>query len=231
MRALLLLAAACGPPEVPRQGVTFRDGDRDGPDSGERGTVKISEVGWAGSVTDDGTWDPADVFVEIRNEGNRPLDVGGWQLVVEGAVTRTSVLPPNDREIAVGEHWFYAAKSTGCFPEPDGVVSDLHFEPGEPFEVTLLDADDRLIEPVGDTDSPPFAGGYDLVESRSMERVELMFGGEGTSPTMWHFYTDGVVVVPNNDRIAETCRVRTLASPGRPNSPDYSGATASGSLE
>ncbi len=231
MRALLFLAAACGPPEAPVQGVTFRDSDQEGPNSGERGSVKISEVGWSGSVTDTGAWDPTDVFVEIRNEGNRPLDVAGWQLVIEGAVTTTAVLPANGREIAVGEHWFYATKSSGCFPEPDGVAPALRFTAGDPFEVTLRDADDRLIEPAGSTDAPPFAGGFDLVESRSMERVELMFGGEGTSPNAWHFYTDADVDVPNNDRIADTCRLRTLASPGRPNSPDYSGATASGSLE
>ena len=35
----------------------------------------------------------------------------------------------------------------------------------------------------------------------------------------------------NDDRIAENCRVRTRGSPGRPNSPDYSGAFATGSFE
>ena len=36
---------------------------------------------------------------------------------------------------------------------------------------------------------------------------------------------------PNDDRMAEGCKAATWASPGRPNSPDYSGAYASGSLE
>ncbi|MBA2321599.1 MAG: hypothetical protein H0V89_10630 [Deltaproteobacteria bacterium] len=228
---MLLLALACGAPEPSSQGVVFRDGDEEGPNSGERGSVKISEVLWSGSVTDGDAWDLADVFVEIRNEGNRPLDVSDWQIVVEGSVTTTSVIPTSEREIGVGEHWFFAAKTTGCFPEPDGVLPDLRFSGGDPFQITLLDADDRLIEPIGSTLVPPFAGGYDLVESRSMERVELMFGGEGTSSNTWHYYTRADVEIPNDDRVADTCRVRTLASPGRPNSPDYSGATASGSLE
>jgi hypothetical protein len=228
---MLLLALACGSPEGARQGVAFRDADEDGPDSGERGSVKISEVLWSGSVNADGTWDPSDVFVELRNESNRALDITGWQLVLEGSVTVTGLVPGSETPIGVGEHRFYAAKSSGCFPEPDGVIPELRFSTGDPFEVTLLDADDRLIEPVGSLDAPPFAGGYDLVDSRSMERVELMFGGEGTSPNTWHFYTTADVEIPNDDRVAEACRGRTLASPGRPNSPDYSGATASGSLE
>jgi hypothetical protein len=64
-----------------------------------------------------------------------------------------------------------------------------------------------------------------------MERVELMFGGEGFFPQAWHFYTPAAVDVPNNDRVDPGCLDRTHASPGRANSPDYSGAYASGSLE
>jgi hypothetical protein len=77
----------------------------------------------------------------------------------------------------------------------------------------------------------PFSGGYDGVDSRSMEKIELMFGGRGTEPHAWHFYTDAEVEIPNNDRIAEACVTHTKASPGRANSPDYSGAFASGSFE
>ena len=67
--------------------------------------------------------------------------------------------------------------------------------------------------------------------SRSMERVELMFGGRGTEPHMWHFYTPEGDFEPNNLAIADACRGRTYASPGEPNSPDYSGAYAAGSFE
>lgn len=230
--ATLALTAACnGTPDTPRQGVGFRDGLDGGPQSGERGSVKITEVLWSGAVPASGVWDPTDVFVEIRNESARPLVITGWQIVVTGANTQTYPIPEIGRALEVGAHWFFAAKDTGCFPDPDAVLPGLAFFAGDPVEVTLLDADDRLIEPIGADDAPPFAGGYDLVESRSMERVELMFGAEGTSPTAWHYYTQAEVEVPNNDRIAPDCAARTLASPGRPNSPDYSGATASGSLE
>ncbi|MEQ1504612.1 MAG: lamin tail domain-containing protein [Myxococcota bacterium] len=231
MRAVPVVLAliACGEPDVPRQGVGYRVGE--GPSSGERGTIKISEVMWSGSVTDDGDWDPTDVFIELRNESNRPVNVSGWQLVLEGPTTATWVIPDQDLVLQVDDHVFFAHQSTGCFPEPDLVIPEMAFTYGDPFEVTLLDADDRLVEPVGDKDAAPFSGGYDGTLSRSMERIELMFGGEGTFPHTWHFYADGEVDVPNNDRVAEGCRVRTKASPGRPNSPDYSGAFASGSFE
>lgn len=227
--ALALLA--CNPdPGHPEQGVEYRGPLGDEPQSGERGNIKISEVMWSGSVTNDGVWDQTDVYVEIRNEGAFPIDVQGWMIEMSGA-RETTIRLPAGPVIGVGEHVFMAAKTTGCFPEPDWVVPDLAFVYGEPFRLTLVDFDEHLIEPVGDREMPPFAGGYDGVLSRSMERVELMFGGEGSRPHMWHYYTPAPVDVPNNDRIAEACRDRTRGSPGRPNSPDYSGAYASGSFE
>jgi hypothetical protein len=228
----LLLLAACGQRPDPVQGVGYRDGVEPGePNSGERGTVKITEVMWSGSVTNGGDWDDKDVFVELRNESNRPVNVSGWRLVLEGPHTRTWVLPQSDLEIPVDEHVFIAAKTTGCFPEPDLVVPEMSFTYGDPFQLVLVDADERLIEPIGSETALPYAGGYDGQVSRSMERIELMFGGEGTFPHVWHYYTEAPVDVPNDDRVAQTCRERTLASPGRPNSPDYSGAFATGSFE
>jgi len=85
----------------------------------------------------------------------------------------------------------------------------------------ILEAADALFGEVG----------YDGVSVRAMERLEIMFGGRGDEPSSWHFYTNAPVDVANNDRVAASCRQRTLASPGRPNSPDYSGAFAAGSFE
>ena len=230
--AIIALLVACNrdPGEI-EEGVGYRDPTDDGASSGERGTVKISEVLWSGSVDDDGKWDPADVFVELRNESNRPLDLTDWRLVLDGTEQVTWRIPDLDREVLVGEHIFLAAKTSGCFPDADGVLSGLAFPYDDPFTLTLRDSDERLIEGMGAKDEPPFAGGYDLVRSRSMERVQLIFGGDGGSPESWHFYTPAEVDVPNDDRIGDGCRDNTLASPGRPNSPDYSGAYASGSFE
>jgi hypothetical protein len=231
---LLALAMSVGcnadPGEI-EQTVGYRDGSDGGPDSGERGSVVMTEVLWSGSVHDDGTWDRADVFVEIRNQGNFILDVSGWQIVATGAVNHTWVIPDGGPLLTVGDHRFIAASNAGCFPDADWVVPELDFGSGDPFALTLLDKDDRLLEPIGSETSLPFAGGYDLVTSRSMERAELMFGGDGTRSESWHFYTPAEVDVPNDDRVADDCRRYTHASPGRPNSPDYSGAYATGSLE
>ena len=229
----LLVAMACGAdPGDPSQQVTYRDGLVDGEaNSGERGTVKITEVMWSGSVDNDGNWDPSDVFVELRNEGSRPLNLSGWRIELEGAVETTWIIPDTDFDLNVGEHRYIAAKSSGCFPEPDWIIPEMAFAQGDPFKLTVRDSDERLMEPAGNRDMPPYAGGYDLVVSRSMEKVELMFGGRGTDPAAWHYYTPSEVEIANNDKVSPDCLQKTLASPGRPNSPDYSGAYASGSLE
>lgn len=232
-----LLALACGDPGEVDQQVGYRDGADGGSTSGERGNVVISEVLWSGSVNADGVWDPADVFVELRNQGTRPVNVKGWQIQQDGTLVETYVIP-TDLWIEVGAHAFITAKTDGCFPEPDAVIPALRFPGGDPFRLTLRDVDERLIEGAGDREMPPFAGGYDLVRSRSMERVELMFGGRGTEPGSWHYYTtaglDGngtLEIEPNYVNVLEGCRSHTLASPGWPNSPDYSGAYSTGSFE
>jgi hypothetical protein len=237
MRAILPIAAllfgGCNPdPGDPDQQVGYRvDGVNGQGDSGERGNVVITEVLWSGSVKDDGTWDRDDVFIELRNQGNRPINLSGWFLELTGPAVRSWQLPAGDAVLDVGEHGYVARGDSPCFPSPDWVIDDLFVSNGDPFAITLRDADERLIEGIGSDDMPPFAGGYDLVVSRSMERVELMFGGAGNMPQSWHYYTTAEVDVPNNDNVSFECRRFTHASPGSPNSPDYSGAYASGSLE
>jgi hypothetical protein len=235
--APLLFLVACGDPGEPNQTVEYRDTLDDGPDSGERGNVKISEILWSGSVDSEGDRDLTDVFIELRNEGNRPVNVSGWALEMDGTVVHTFRIPTLDEKIPVGGHIFFAAKDSGCFPEPDALIPDLFF-PQDAFRVTLVDADEHLIEGAGNRTMPPYAGGYDLKVSRSMEKIELMFGGRGSEPHSWHHYTPqhpdarpNEQVEPNNLEVKEDCRERTLASPGFANSPDYSGAYAAGSLE
>lgn len=237
---LLALLAACGAPPDPAQQVGYRDGT-DGATSGERGTIKITEIGWAGSVTNEGVWDPEDVFLEIRNEGVRPARLDGWFIEMEGlAGDITWRVPEMEEALTVGDHLVVAAKTSGCYPNADIVIPGMYFGHGDAFRVTLLDADERLIEPAGDKRHRPFAGIYDGQVVRSMEKIELVFGGRGNESKSWHHYTnDGVnnadgqpsIDVPNNDEIAENCRERTLASPGRPNSPDYSGAFSAGGTD
>jgi hypothetical protein len=246
--SLWLLAAACLPDE-PDQGVGYRDGSDGGPTSGERGTVKITEILWSGSVAEDGTWDVTDQFIELRNEGARAVNLSGWRLDLSGVADAEWRIPTSDFILEVGQQAIIATKSTGCFPNATWVLPQLKLPFGDRFALTLKDADERLMEGAGDRDQPPFVGGYDLVSSRSMERTQLIFGGDGNRSQSWHYYNlkacaAGVIgddperrglscfeAIPNNDLMAPGCREHTLASPGRPNSPDYSGAFANGSFE
>lgn len=227
--------AACNPnpkDDLPAnfESVGYRNGLDGTANSGERGTVKFTEINWAGSVTNDGVWDRDDVFVELRNESARPMDLEGWRIRMRGTREITWVIPPMD-PITVGDHFTIARKNTGCFPEPDLVIDTLDFGWGDAFSLTLVDADERLIEGAGSRDVPPFAGIYDGQVVRSMEKVELVFGGRGNNSESWHHYTTAEVDVPNNTKIADNCRQRTLASPSLPNSPDYSGAFSAGATD
>jgi len=253
-----LLAAGCtvDPSDQLEQQVDYRDGVPDdpggiddGPTSGERGTVKIAEVNWAGTVRDDGTWDRTDVWIELRNESARPVNLSRWFLEIEGSRNLTIRVPDAEAYIDVGQHAVLVAKADGCVADPDWVAPDLTFpSTGDGFSITLLDADERLIDGAGQRDMPTFAGGYDGRAAYAMERIHLMFGQNGGSPQVWQYHNrtpcpNGVVdadgqgglscfeAIPNNDRLKPACRRWTYATPGRPNSPDYSGAYASGGFE
>ena len=43
------------------------------------GNMQVTEVGWAGSVSDEGVWDPDDVFIEFQNKHPRPINLSGWR--------------------------------------------------------------------------------------------------------------------------------------------------------
>jgi hypothetical protein len=250
MRTLPLVAVLAGCQPDPRadldQTVDYRDGADGGPTSGERGTVRIHEILWSGSVRDDGTWDPDDVFLELRNEFNRPVDVSQWHLMIDGPERFVVRIPSETPRIEVGGQLLIAARTDGCFPEPDAVIPDLRFPRGDGFRLTLQDADERLMDAAGDRHQPPFAGGYDLVASTSMERIALLFGIDGSMPHAWQFHArrpcppsvdpgrTGLTCfedVPNNDRMAEACRRLTRGSPGRANALDYSGAFGAGGFD
>lgn len=250
--AIVGMLAACNadPSDQLQQTVDYRDLLDTGATSGERGTIKIAEVMANGTVRADGRWDPTDVWIELRNESARPVNLSGWFLEIEGSRLRTVRVPASDRRVAVGEQVVITARADGCVRDPDLIAPDLVFpSPGDPFQITLMDADERLIDGAGHADMPPFAGGYDGRAAYAMERIHLMFGQNGGNPQVWQFHNrtpcpngvaapeDGAAnlscfeAVPNNDRLLADCRRWTYATPGRPNSPDYSGAYASGGFD
>lgn len=219
--------------------VLYRWDTDDAPTSAERGTLHISEINWAGSVDDDGNYDPDDVFIEIRNEYHRPVNLTGWRIYLDGDYQQSFRLPELEEPVNPNDHLVIAAKDDGAFQNVADVFDERLKLGKRAVRVELRDADRRLVEPAGSAVDRPFAGGYDGVTVRSMERTQSLFDNIGSQDRSWHANTDdvdrehfeGEELVDGRENIAEGWRENTLASPGKPNSGDYAGATAGGQFE
>jgi hypothetical protein len=260
--------------------VEYRTGTADDnwTNNGERGNVNITEVNWSGSVRGTGAdrrYDPGDVFIELRNKHNKPINLTGWIVTIDqnafadgrwwgqtsGLRNRQQfIIPPriNRQPVEPNEYVTIAARESGAFggidcadapPDSpmtdDGLcfLSDYYIEgmvlPDGPFDVTIRDLDERLIDGGGDDRKAPFSGGYDLVTARSMERIALIFNNRGNRDAAWHSYS--LNDFDEGDRAALHMRLRqnvhpayqahTFATPGEPNTPDYSGFVSSGDFQ
>ena len=225
--------------------------------NGERGNISITEIFWTGSVRETSSGiehDPGDVFIELQNKHPRPIFLTGWLLKIEAGHAneglhlpsrryrseQTFVLPESrtGEPLYPNEYAIVAAKNTGAFPNADFIIDDFRVPDG-PFEITLRDLDERLIDHVGDDRKPPFAGAWDGITSRSMERIQLIFNNRGGRDEAWHSYS--LNDFDEGDRaafhqrlrvnIGPEYRRRTFATPGLPNSPDYSGNTSAGDFQ
>jgi hypothetical protein len=224
--------------------------------SGERGSVLITEINWAGSVKGDKVdhleHDSKDVFIELQNKTARPVHFTDWLLVIESDRVRGALetedrardtfvasyrLPKRlgGRPAYTNEYVIIARSRDGAFPDADYVIEDLEL-PTTDFTITLRDIDLRLIDASGSLGERVFAGGWDLVSVRSMERVQLLFTNDGQREASWHAYSLAPWSPTNlhtmlRARIAPAYAPFTFATPGMANSPDYSGNTSSGSFE
>jgi hypothetical protein len=237
MRRLLIFVAllvGCdnSDPGIPSSQPVYRWGQEGQCSSGERGNILINEINFAGSVRDDGTLDADDVFIELWNRHPRPINPTNWRLNVYGDTDgyvpdRGYLIPTVEQPIASNGYFVIAKKRDGAFKDiADVFLEDL--ELGKLYvELELRDCDQKLMESAGSRDLPVFAGGYDLVTVRSMERAQLIFQNGGTSAINWHAYSSNV----GDPTIVEGFRTKTLASPGAANSPNYSGSSASGNFE
>lgn len=253
----LLALAAVGCDNGPRgdvrdQSVGYRSGtaEDDYLSNAERGNALITEVLWSGSVTDDGVHDPTDVFIEIQNKHPRPIHLTQWQLILDAGTGRpgvdeswhrgerprqTFVIPAreNGQPIQPNEFVVIATRADGAVVDPDYIIPDLRI-PRDRFRITLRDLDDRLVGGAGDTHQAIFAGGFDLVTSRSMERVQLIFANQDGRESSWHSYAYNPWDADHSARqtyLREGYREHTYASPRRANSPDYSGNSAAGDFQ
>lgn len=205
----------------------YRTIDGFAPTQGERGSIIINEINFAGSVSDSGTYDADDVFIELRNKLSRPVNISGWRLEVDGDFPGAYRIPPHESLIYPNEFFVIARKPDGAFGDvADVFIEDL--ELGRKYvEISMRDIDRVRIDDVGSTEARVFAGGYDTVSVRSMERVNLIFGNRGGNQRNWHAYSDN----EGTDQIKEGFRELTLATPGEANSQDYSGNASSGNFE
>ncbi|MFW5966710.1 MAG: hypothetical protein ACOCV2_04280 [Persicimonas sp.] len=228
--ALLLASCDYGDPGHGDETPLYRWEQDDEPSSGERGSLIITEINYAGSVTDDGTRDKDDVYIELQNKHPRPINPSRWRLHVMGDVERNYRLPDIEEPLEPNEYFVLARRDDGAFAdvveEQGAVIDDLELGTRE-IEIELRDADRRLMESVGSVDEEVFAGGYDTATVRSMERAELIFGNDGDQSRNWHAFSNQ----EGTDTINEGYRENTLASPGMANSADYSGSSTSGNFE
>jgi hypothetical protein len=230
--ALLLALGGCnrGDPGEEDQSPLYRWGQDGEPSSGERGNMLITEIGFAGSVTDDGVRDADDIFIELQNKHPRPINISGWHLIVEGDHHEEYRIPAIDEPIQPNDYFVIAKKEDGAFGDAareNGVFME-HLELGSRrVLIELRDHDLRLMEGAGSADDEVFCGGYDTVATRTMERAELIFGNRGENARNWHAYSEH----QGYPTVADGYRKYTLASPGAANTADYSGSSTSGSFE
>jgi len=218
---------ACNPdPGLTDQTALYRSPGDEGPSSGERGSILINEIHWAGSIDDSDTHDWDDVFIELKSTEERPVELTGWHLEIRGDQAASYRIPESD-PIVNNEYFVIASKKDGAFGEvADVVIEDLELGKKQTF-VELQDADERLMDVAGSSRRRHFAGAWDTRAARSMERVQLIFTNSGTASRSWHTYSADTGL----ETIADGYRQHTLASPGEANSTDYSGSTSSGSFE
>lgn len=235
--AILLVAglAACtdnSEPELPVNDPLYRPIAPGECSSGERGSMMMNEIHWAGSVRNDGTYDADDVFIELWNRHPRPINISGWRLNIwrdtPGYTPDTGhLIPPQETAIEPNGFAVIVKKSDGAFSDvADIVIEDL--EIGKKFfRLELRDCTDKLMEDAGSRDYPIFNGGYDTVTARSMERAQVIFQNRGGADINWHAFS----INEGTELVNIDYRENTLASPGSANSPDYSGSASSGNFE
>ncbi len=227
LSSMVVMGCNNQPPEEQPTSPQYRGVEPGEPSSGERGSMMITELAWAGSVTDAGEWDPDDVFIELQNRSSRPVNVSNWRVIVEGDYVKTHRIPTVVEPVPPSGFFVIAAKDDGAFADrADVFLPDLKL--GKNYVlVELRDNDRRLQESAGSTREHAFNGGYDTFSTRSMERVQLIFGNQGNISRSWHANGDDV----GFETVREGWRQRTFATPGVANSADYSGSSWGGNFD
>jgi hypothetical protein len=170
----------------------------------KRGCAEIREVNWAGSMRNDGVYDPDDDFIEIQNtDCNKPVDLTDWRIEFTGDVKRIFYVPPGPNNIIQpGQYGVIISKADGAFrdqgnPSYRPIVLPGLFVPERNWAITTRTAENFLMESgINTTEADyetsrnvPLSGSFDGYTTRSMERTEDAFEEEGGSVSTWHAST------------------------------------------
>lgn len=236
-----MFAAACSSNvEKPRD--TAVNADR------RRGCALIFEVNWAGSMKNNGQYDPDDDFLEIMNvDCNKPIDLAGWWLIMDGDIKRTFVVPAGPNTvIAPNQVGVIIGKANGAFrdqgnPDYKPIVLPGFFIPERHWTIETKTAENFLIENAINTlHGPPLSGAFDSVTTRSMQRSQDRFEDETGAVSSWFSASpcnenspslQAAALLGNactNTNVGASGRfvhadyaLRTFATPGEENTPDY----------
>ena len=210
-----------------------------------RACLTLREIGWAGSVSNNGKYDPDDDFLEIQNtDCNIDMDLTGFRIFLHGDEERIYTVPTAPgltNLVKPRDYIVIAAKTGGAFGgHAQVILPGMHF-PNRNFTIETKTREDFLMEnEINIRDGLPLAGGYDGYTTRSMERTDDRFDEEGTALTSWHSSSpcnerspgsfgilgsacrdDATSAGLSGSRIVDGFEKRTFATPGEENTGGY----------
>lgn len=117
------------------------------------GDVFISEIMWMGSVSINGVNDNSDEFLEIYNNTNRDLQIGGYKITGAGPTqsgNATALEIPDCTTIKAKKTITIGKKNNGAFPSVTIVNSQLTLRnSGTSLSLTLKDANGTTVSSLG----------------------------------------------------------------------------------
>lgn len=174
-----------------------------------RGLVYFSEIHWSGTVMPDGTLsDRDDDFIEIRNNYETDLDIGGWTVQINGYPSMNIVIP-KATVLKAGEFYTIGKHTNGAFIHFDLLAPELALPPSE-FELELFDGGKKRSDAARFLLEKQVPGGVNLPGLRkSMVRLSDYFGAKNSLDSWDNF---NAPVTGQRVRVAYSNSV--FASPG-----------------
>lgn len=177
--------------------------------------VVINEINWAGSLTDSGSKNWTDKFVELKNLTGRRINISGWQIV--GVTKKNSndkgyiafIIPENSWIEAGGHYVVYQSLDSSAFTFSSSAAEFtylyLHHSDDQNYvDLTLKDTHQNIIDRAGNSLVAPFAGSQSDTLFASMFRT----GDDGTQSGSWS------TTAAANQYVQDGYTTKTHATPG-----------------